>query len=349
MKKFLVSISLGLFALMTTQCTTNNNQIDPFCGEYDTPHNTIPFDKISNKLYEPAFQKGIDLQVEEINAIINQRSIPTFENTIVALEESGSYLNRVASVFFALQGAESDDEMMEISQRISPLLSEHSNNISLNEQLFERIKFVYDHRAEMELTPEQMMLVERTYDSFATSGANLEGEARERYRELSVKLSNLTLAFSQNALRATNAYSRELTEEELAGLPQSAIDAAAAMAASKGKEGSYMVDLSYPSYSAIMKYSSRRELREELYRAYSSRSIGGEFDNLPILDSIATVRLEIAKLFGCKTFAEYQLKNTMAGTTDAVYNLLNQLLDAYKPVAMEEVAELQKFAAEKEG
>ena len=251
MKKFLVSISLGLFALMTTQCTTNNNQIDPFCGEYDTPHNTIPFDKISNKLYETAFQKGIDLQVEEINAIINQRSIPTFENTIVALEESGSYLNRVASVFFALQGAESDDEMMEISQRISPLLSEHSNNISLNEQLFERIKFVYDHRAEMELTPEQMMLVERTYDSFATSGANLEGEARERYRELSVKLSNLTLAFSQNALRATNAYSRELTEEELAGLPQSAIDAAAAMAASKGKEGSYMVDLSYPSYSAI--------------------------------------------------------------------------------------------------
>lgn len=349
MKKFLVSISLGLFALMTTQCTTNNNQIDPFCGEYDTPHNTIPFDKISNKLYEPAFQKGIDLQVEEINAIINQRSIPTFENTIVALEESGSYLNRVASVFFALQGAESDDEMMEISQRISPLLSEHSNNISLNEQLFERIKSVYDHRAEMELTPEQMMLVERTYDSFASSGANLEGEARERYRELSVKLSNLTLAFSQNALRATNAYSRELTEEELAGLPQSAIDAAAAMAASKGKEGSYMVDLSYPSYSAIMKYSSRRELREELYRAYSSRSIGGEFDNLPILDSIATVRLEIAKLFGCKTFAEYQLKNTMAGTTDAVYNLLNQLLNAYKPVAMEEVAELQKFAAEKEG
>lgn len=349
MRKFLVSISLGFFALMTTQCTTNQNQIDPFCGEYDTPHNTVPFDKISNALYEPAFQKGVDLQVEEINAIVNQRSIPTFENTIVALEESGSYLNRVAGVFFALQGAESDDEMMEISQRIQPLLSEHSNNISLNEQLFERIKFVYDHRAEMELTPEQMMLVEETYDSFASSGANLEGEARERYRELSVELSNLTLTFSQNALRATNAYAKELTEEELAGLPQSAIDAAAALATSKGKEGSYMVDLSFPSYSAFMKYSTRRDLREELYRAYNSRSIGGEFDNLPVLTRIAEVRLEIAKLFGCNTFAEYKLKHTMAGTPEAVYKLLNQLLDAYKPVAIEEVAELQKFAAEKEG
>ena len=182
MKKFLVSICLGIFALMTTQCTTNSNQVDPFCGEYDTPHNTIPFDKITNDLYEPAFQKGMDLQVEEINAIVNQRSIPTFENTILALEESGSYLNRVAHVFFALQGAESDDEMMEISQRVQPLLSEHSNNISLNEQLFERSKYVYDRRAEMDLTPEQLMLVERTYDSFATSRANLEGEARERSR-----------------------------------------------------------------------------------------------------------------------------------------------------------------------
>lgn len=347
MKKFLVSICLGFFALMTTQCTTNNT--DPFSGEYDTPHGTIPFDKISNDLYEPAFQKGIDLQVEEINAIVNQRSIPTFENTIEALEKSGSYLNRVASVFFALQGAESDDEMMEISTRIQPLLSEHSNNISLNEQLFERIKFVYDRRAEMGLTPEQLMLVEETYDDFAQSGANLQGADRERYRELSTELGNLTLTFSQNSLRATNAYSKEVTLEELDGLPQSAIDAAAALAASKGKEGSYMIDLSFPSYSAFMKYANRRDLREELYRAYSSRSIGGEFDNLPVLTRIAEVRLELAKLFGCKNFAEYQLKHRMAGSPEGVYNLLNQLLEAYKPVADKEVADLQKFAAETAG
>lgn len=347
MKKFLVSTCLGFFALMTTQCTTNNT--DPFSGEYDTPHGTIPFDKISNDLYEPAFQKGIDLQVEEINAIVNQRSMPTFENTIEALEKSGSYLNRVASVFFALQGAESDDEMMEISTRIQPLLSEHSNNISLNEQLFERIKFVYDRRAEMGLTPEQLMLVEETYDDFAQSGANLQGADRERYRELSTELGNLTLTFSQNSLRATNAYSKEVTLEELDGLPQSAIDAAAALAASKGKEGSYMIDLSFPSYSAFMKYANRRDLREELYRAYSSRSIGGEFDNLPVLTRIAEVRLELAKLFGCKNFAEYQLKHRMAGSPEGVYNLLNQLLEAYKPVADKEVAELQKFAAETAG
>ena len=347
MKKFLVSICLGFFALMTTQCTTNNT--DPFSGEYDTPHGTIPFDKISNDLYEPAFQKGIDLQVEEINAIVNQRSMPTFENTIEALEKSGSYLNRVASVFFALQGAESDDEMMEISTRIQPLLSEHSNNISLNEQLFERIKFVYDRRAEMGLTPEQLMLVEETYDDFAQSGANLQGADRERYRELSTELGNLTLTFSQNSLRATNAYSKEVTLEELDGLPQSAIDAAAALAASKGKEGSYMIDLSFPSYSAFMKYANRRDLREELYRAYSSRSIGGEFDNLPVLTRIAEVRLELAKLFGCKNFAEYQLKHRMAGSPEGVYNLLNQLLEAYKPVADKEVADLQKFAAETAG
>lgn len=347
MKKFLVSICLGFFALMTTQCTTSNN-VDPFSGESKAPHGTFEFDKITNALYEPAFQKGVDLQVEEINAIVNETAEPTFENTIVALEKSGSYLNRVASVFFALQGAESDDEMMEISTRIQPLLSEHSNNISLNEKLFERIKSVYDRRAELNLTPEQMILVEETYDDFAQSGANLQGADRERYRELSTELGNLTLTFSQNALRATNAYSKEVTLEELDGLPQSAIDAAAALAASKGKEG-YMIDLSYPSYSAFIKYANRRDLREELYRANSSRSIGGEFDNLPVLTRIAEVRYELAKLFGCKNFSEYQLKNRMAGSPEGVYNLLNQLLEAYKPVADQEVADLQKFAAETEG
>ncbi len=323
-------------------------QADPFNGKYRTPHGTIPFNKIENSDYEPAFIKGIKLQEQEINAIVNQRSTPTFENTIVALERSGSYLNRVASVFFALLSAESNDEMMEVSQRIQPLLSEHSNNISLNEKLFERVEFVYNRRAELGLNQEEMMLVENTYESFARSGACLKGEAREQYRELSTELSNLTLQFSQNALRATNAFSMTLTLEELDGLPQSAIDAAAALAASRGVDG-YMVNLSFPSYSAFMKYSTRRDLREKLYRAYTSRSIGGEFDNLAILARIAEVRLEIAKLFGCKTFAEYQLQHTMAGTPDAVFQLLNQLLDAYKPVALQEVRELEGFAIGREG
>ncbi len=342
MNKNLVTFILALFTFMAVQAA------DPFSGNYSTPHGTIPFNKIKLSDYEPAFKKGIKLQEQEIAAIVNQRSTPTFENTIVALDRSGSYLNRVASVFFALLSAESNDEMMAISQSVQPLLSEHSNNISLNERLFERIKFVYEHRDAVELTPEESMLLEETYESFARNGANLQGADRERYRELSTELSNLTLTFGQNALRATNAFAMELTLDDLAGLPQSAIDAAAALAKSKGKDG-YMVNLSYPSYSAFMKYSSRRDLREKLYRAYNDRSIGGEFDNMAVLERIAEVRLEIAKLFGCRTFAEYKLQHTMAGTTENVYGLLNQLLEAYKPVALQEVKELEGFAVGKEG
>ena len=342
MKKILVSLFLSLFTFMVVYAA------DPFNGKYSTPHGTIPFDKIKLSDYEPAFEKGIRLQEQEIDAIVNQRSMPTFENTIEALDRSGSYLMRVANVFFALLSAESNDEMMAISQRVQPLLSEHSNNISLNENLFERIKFVYDNRDKLDLTTEQQTLLKETYDSFARNGANLQGADRERYRELTTELSNLTLTFGQNALRATNAFSMQLTLDDLEGLPQSAIDAAAALAKSKGMEG-YVVNLSYPSYSAFMKYSTRRDLREKLYRAYNERSIGGEFDNMPILERIAEVRLEIAKLFDCQTYAEYNLQHTMAGTPENVYNLLNHLLEAYKPVALQEVKELEGFAVGKEG
>lgn len=342
MKKILVSIFLALFTFMVVQAA------DPFNGKYNTPHGTIPFDKIKLSDYEPAFKKGIRLQEQEINAIVNQRSMPTFENTIEALDRSGSYLSRVANVFFALLSAESNDEMMAISQRVQPLLSEHSNNISLNEKLFERIKYVYDNRDKLDLNTEQQTLLKETYDSFARNGANLQGADRDRYRDLTAELSNLTLTFGQNALRATNAFSMQLSLDDLAGLPQSAIDAAAALAKSKGVDG-YMVNLSYPSYSAFMKYSTRRDLREKLYRAYNERSIGGEYDNMKVLARIAEVRLEIAKLFDCQTYAEYKLQHTMAGTPENVYNLLNHLLEAYKPVAMQEVKELEGFAIGKEG
>ena len=342
MKKILVSLFLSLFTFMVVDAA------DPFNGKYSTPYGTIPFDKIKLSDYEPAFKKGIRMQEQEINAIVNQRSMPTFENTIEALDRSGSYLSRVANVFFALLSAESNDEMMAISQRVQPLLSEHSNNISLNEKLFERIKYVYDNRDKLDLNTEQQTLLKETYDSFARNGANLKGADRERYRELTAELSNLTLTFGQNVLRATNAFSMQLSLDDLEGLPQSAIDAAAALAKSKGVEG-YMVNLSYPSYSAFMKYSTRRDLREKLYRAYNERSIGGEFDNMQILARIAEVRLEIAKLFDCQTYAEYKLQHTMAGTTDGVYDLLNRLLEAYKPVALQEVKELEGFAIGKEG
>lgn len=322
---------------------------NPFLSKYRTPYSTAPFDKIKTEHYEPAFEAGIRQHQQEIDAIVNQRSTPTFENTIEALDRSGDLLTRVSSVFFALLSAESNDEMMEISQRISPKLSEHSNNINLNEGLFQRVKAVYDNREEMNLTPEQTMLLTETYNGFVRSGAILSGTDKERYRQLSSELSQLTLTFGQNVLKETNRFSMLLTDKkELEGLPQDIIEAAAELAREEGKEG-WLFNLSYPSYVPFMKYSSRRDLREKMYRAYNSRCTGGEYNNLDIMKRIAEVRLEIARLMGKNTYAEYALERRMAQNSQNVYNLLNQLLEAYTPTALQEVKEVQGFAIGKEG
>lgn len=322
---------------------------NPFLSKYRTPYSTAPFDKIKTEHYEPAFEAGIRQHQQEIDAIVNQRSIPTFENTIEALDRSGDLLTRVSSVFFALLSAESNDEMMEISQRISPKLSEHSNNINLNEGLFQRVKAVYDNREKMNLTPEQTMLLNETYNGFVRSGANLSGTDKERYRQLSSELSQLTLTFGQNVLKETNRFSMLLTDETaLEGLPDDIIEAAAELAREEGKEG-WLFNLSYPSYVPFMKYSSRRDLREKMYRAYNSRCTGGEYNNLDIMKRIAEVRLEIARLMGKNTYAEYALERRMAQNSQNVYNLLNQLLEAYTPTALQEVKEVQGFAIGKEG
>ncbi len=343
MRKTIFSIVLLLFIHNMTQAA------NPFLGKYNTPFGTAPFDKIKTEHYEPAFEEGIRQHQNEIDAIVNQRSVATFENTIEALDRSGDLLTRVSNVFFALLSAESDDEMMEISQRVSPKLSEHSNNVNLNEGLFQRVKAVYDRRSELNLSPEQEMLLNETYNNFVRSGANLKGTDREKYRELSSELNKLTLIFGQNVLKETNRFSMLLTsEDELAGLPQSIIDAAAQMAKENGKEG-WMFNLSYPSYGPFMKYSSRRDLREKLYRAYNSRCIDGEYSNLDNMKRIAEVRLEIARLMGKETYAEYALERRMAQNSKNVYNLLNQLLEAYTPAAMQELKEVQGFATGKEG
>ena len=322
---------------------------NPFLSKYRTPYSTAPFDKIKTEHYEPAFEAGIRQHQQEIDAIVNQRSTPTFENTIEALDRSGDLLTRVSSVFFALLSAESNDEMMEISQRISPKLSEHSNNINLNEGLFQRVKAVYDNREEMNLTPEQTMLLTETYNGFVRSGAILSGTDKERYRQRSSELSQLTLTFGQNVLKETNRFSMLLTDKkELEGLPQDIIEAAAELAREEGKEG-WLFNLSYPSYVPFMKYSSRRDLREKMYRAYNSRCTGGEYNNLDIMKRIAEVRLEIARLMGKNTYAEYALERRMAQNSQNVYNLLNQLLEAYTPTALQEVKEVQGFAIGKEG
>lgn len=322
---------------------------NPLLEEFKTPHSTPPFDKIELKDYKPAVDEAIKRHQAEIDAIISQKAAPDFENTIVALDRSGRLLESVTSIFFNLLNAESNDEMMELSQELSPILSEHSNNISLNEKLFERIKSVYDKRASLNLTREQQTLLENTYKSMQRKGANLKGKERDRYRELTMKLDKLSLTYGQNLLKASNSFELLLTDEaDLAGLPESAREGAKMRAENKGKEG-YLFNLSYPSFFPFMKYSSRRDLREKMYRAYNTRSLGGEFDNRENVRDIVETRKEIANLLGFKDWASYVLDNRMAKNSKNVYDLLDKLLAAYKPVAEKEVAEIREFAQKSEG
>lgn len=344
MKKNFLFILLLMLAMTTIQAQ------NPFFSAYKTPYDTPPFDKIKNEHYEPAIEKGIADHQAEINKIVMVRSVPIFENTILPLEESGKLLSRVTSVFFNLLSAESNDEMLEIAQRIQPKLSEHSNAINLNEGLFQKVKAVYDKRFESNLTPEQIRLVEKTYQGFENSGATLVGKDRDTYKELSSKLSQLTLTFGQNALKEGNKFEMILTDEaDLAGLPQMVKDAAAAKSKSKGKEG-YMFDLSAPSYIAFMKYSIRRDLRQKLYMAYTTKCVaGGEFDNQENVKEIAKTRMQIANLLGYPDYATYVLRNKMAKDKEHVYGLLNDLFDAYAQAAREDVKMVEGFAVGMEG
>lgn len=323
---------------------------NPFFSAYKTPYDTPPFNKIKNEHYEPAIEKGIAEHQAEINKIVMIRAVPTFENTIVPLEESGKLLSRVTSVFFNLLSSESNDEMMEIAQRIQPKLSEHSNSITLNEGLFQKVKAVYDKRLDSNLTPEQIRLVEKTYRGFENSGATLVGKDRDTYKELSTKLSQLTLDFGQNALKESNKFEMLLTDEaDLAGLPQMVKDAAAAKAKAKGKEG-YIFDLSAPSYIAFMKYSTRRDLRQKLYMAYNTKCVaGGEFDNQENVKEIAKTRMQIANLLGYPDYATYTLRNKMAKDKEHVYGLLDDLFSAYAQAAREDVKMVEGFAVGMEG
>ena len=341
MKKFLMSL-LTFTAIMT-------QAQNPFFQEFGTYKEASPFSKISNSHYEEAIDRGIKLAEQEIYAIVKQRSRPDFENTIVALENVGQDLNRVLNVFYPLVSAHCDNEMMEISIRVSAKLSEYSTNISLNEGLWQRIKEVYENRDMFNLDNEDKMLLQRTYDSFARSGANLQGEDREKYRKLSAELSELTTKFGQNVLKELNSYEIWLTKDDLAGLPESSIEAAALAAKEKGREGEYLFTLAQPTYMAFMKYSSRQDLREKMYRLYNGRNMKGEFSNVEVMKRIVEVRREIANLLGYKTYAEYSLERTMAQTPQNVYGLLDQLRDAYRPAQQAEFKAIEEYASQLEG
>lgn len=322
---------------------------NPFFDEFATVHNSVPFSSIENKHYEEAIDRGIEIQNKEIADIVNQSAAPTFENTIVALERSGSDLNRVLNVFYPMLSALSDDELMDISLRVSGKLSKHSTDISLNEGLWKRIKTVYDMRDRLNLNAEDSMLLTTTYDSFARSGAELKGEKRDEYRRLSAHLSDLTTKFGQNVLKELNTYEIWLTADDLSGLPESSVEAAALAAKEKGREGEYLFTLAQPVYTAFMKYSDRPDLRERLYRLYNGRNTKGEYSNMEILADIAETRREIAALFGKKNYAGYSLEKSMAETPENVYKLLNELAEAYRPAQLKEFAEIESYASQLEG
>ncbi|MBR3858994.1 MAG: M3 family metallopeptidase [Bacteroidaceae bacterium] len=331
-----------------TSCMDNNK--NPFYSEYDTPHQTVPFDKIKLEHYEPAIMEGIKQHAAEVEAIINNPDEPTFENTIVALEYAGDLLDRVLTVFFTLNSAETSDEMQALAQKLSPVLTEHSNNISLNEKLFARVKAVYESTDMSTLTTEQQRLLQKNYDSFARSGANLNDEDKAKYRELTTELSQATLAFGQNTLKATNNYALNVTDStRLKGLPESVLEAAAQTAKEKGHEG-WTFTLHAPSYSPLMMYCEDRDLRHELYMAYNTQCVqSNDYNNEELVKKIVNLRLAIAQLLGYESHADYVLENRMAENAANVNNLLDELLVAYLPAAKEEVKAVQEMAARTEG
>lgn len=318
---------------------------NPLLETYKTQYQTIPFDIIKTEHYQPAFEEAMKQHTIEINAIVNYPQAPTFENTIVALDRSGSLLTKVSSPFFNLLSAETNDVMQDIAEKISPVMTEHNNSIRLNEKLFARVKKVFEQKNKLKLTPEQQMLLQDTYDSFTNNGANLSDADKAIYRELSKDLNMLQLQYGQNVLKETNKYSLLITDKALlTGLPEDLMEMLAANAKKDGKTG-WILNLKATSYVPFLKYANNRDLRRELYMAYTTRStVGGEYDNRKNVIKIANLRLKIANLLGYKSYADYVLVRRMAENKENVFDLLDKLLVAYKPAGVKELAEVQEYA-----
>ena len=330
------------------------NRINPFFLPYNTPHDTVPFDRIKLEDYEEAFMEGIRRDDEATDKIVNDPAEPTFENTLARVDtEKGEHyydlLSRVSNVFSCMMSAETSDEMEALAQKMSPILTKHANDITLNKKLFERIKFVHDH-PNRELNAEEQMLLETSYDGFVRSGALLDDEGKEHLRKLTEEASMLTLQFSQNLLKENKAFQLHITNEaQLDGLPETAIEAAKQNALEQDKEG-WIFTLDYPSYSPFMTYSTQRSLRKQMYMARNTECIhDNDANNLDICKRLINLRRELAQLLGFETYADYVLKHRMASSTSNVYKLLNDLIKAYKPTAEKEVAEITALAKRMEG
>ncbi len=336
---------------MTESNIDNNHRENPFFVPYDTPHHTIPFDRITLKDIEEAFIEGIRRDKEQVEKTIDNPEKPTFENTILNTDDDPFYyglLDRVSNAFFNLLSAETNDEMDALAQKMEPLLTQHHNDVMLNTKLFERIKAV--HRHHRRLTPEEKRLLDNIYESFCRNGALLDDEGKNRLRQINEEASMLSLQFSQNLLNERKAYMLHLTEEaDLEGLPERVREAAAQEAKERGLEG-WVFTLDSPSMGPFMKYSNRRDLRKKLYMASNTLCTHeNSTNNVDICKRLVNLRSESARLLGFKSFAHYIMKHRMATNTRNVYRLFDQLIDAYKPTALKEVAEIAKTARKIEG
>ena len=317
---------------------------------FNTPYNTAPFSKIKDEHFLNAFKIAIEKAKAEIDAIVNNTELPSFSNTIEALDFSGHELDRISSIFFNLNSAETNDTIQKIAQDVSPLLSEFSNDIRLNEDLFKRVKAVYDAKDDLDLTTEQKTLLDKKYKSFSRNGANLSEDKKKKLREIDKELSKLKLKFGENVLAETNNFEMLITDEkDLAGLPEGTIEAAHQLAESKDKEG-WLFTLDYPSYIPFMTYADNRELRKKLAIAAGKKAFKGDaLDNQTNVLNIAKLRFERAQLLGYKTHAHFVLEERMAKTPQKVEAFLNELLEKAKPAAQQEFSELQKFAKDLDG
>jgi peptidyl-dipeptidase Dcp len=340
MKKLLLMTLVA--AAGCVACTQQNPLL---VKEFDTPHGAIPFDKIKLEHYLPAFDSAIAVGKAEVAAIVNNPDQPSFENTIVALELSGRLLQRTSSIFFNLNEAETTPAMQALAKEITPKITAYEDDITLNELLFARIKKVYETADVATMTAEDKMLLQKTYKHFVRNGANLNEEEKEKYRLYSQRLAKYSLAFKENALAETNAFTLNLTDSaDLKGLPADIVEQAAKEAQTRGESG-WTFTLKQPSYSPFIKFSENREARKKMYIAYNTRGAqSNEHDNSKVIEDIVNTRLQMANLLGYKTYADYVLEERMAENSTNVNNLLSDLLKAATPAALSELAEIQAFA-----
>lgn len=332
-------VAAGGILCLLSSC---DNKMNPLLTDSTLPYGAPQFDKIKTEHYLPAFEQAITEAKAEIDAIVNNPDAPTFENTIAALDEAGGRLNDAAGIFYNLMEADTNDQMQDIAEKVSPMMTEYSMYVSLNEPLFARVKAV--HESAEGLEPDQARLLEKTWKSFVRSGANLGAEDKETYSKLSEQLSLLTLQYGKNVLAATNSFTLNLTDEaDLEGLPDFVREAAVETAKSKEMEG-WAFDLSAPSYGAFMKYSTRRDLRQKMWMAYNTRATEGENSNIELCCQIAESRLKIANILGYETYADYALEERMAKNPQTVNEFIQKLLEPSLPAAKAEVKELYEYA-----